>query len=158
MDEKGAGRFSRLSQVGFVVRDLDKTMEAMRKVFGAEPDKMMHCPQEGRKYYGSDGDFTARIAFYEFCNVQLEFVEPLGGKSIWQDFLDQGREGLHHIRFSVDNFEETRQELLKKDIGMAQEGLSALVPGLRWGYFDSEDPLGFIFEIFNQYEQGDPGV
>jgi len=153
MGKTGADIFKHISQIGFVVRDLEKTKEAMLHVFDREPDKVLQLPTDGAKYYGSEGDFTAVIAFYFFGDMQLEFIQPLGGKSIWQDFLDQGKEGLHHIRFSVDSFSEARDFADGKGVPISQEGFSALVPGLRWAYFDSEDPLGFIFEMFNEYEK-----
>ena len=153
MSKTGANLFNHISQVGFVVRDLEKTRETMLRVFEREPDKVLHLPTDGIKYYGSDGDFTAVIAFYFFGDTQLEFIQPLSGKSIWQDFLDQGKEGLHHIRFSVESFSGARDFMDGKGVPISQEGFSALVPGLRWAYFDSEEPLGFIFEMFNEHEK-----
>jgi len=153
MGNTGADIFKRISQIGFVVRDLEKTKEAMMHVFEREPDNVLQLPKDGIKYHGSDGEFTAVVAFYFFGDMQLEFIQPLSGKSIWQDFLDQGKEGLHHIRFSVESFSETRDFVDGKGIPISQEGFSALAPGLRWAYFDSEDPLGFIFEMFNEYEK-----
>jgi len=30
-------------------------------------------------------------------------IEPAQGSSIWQDFLDQHGEGIHHIKFAMQN-------------------------------------------------------
>ena len=155
MEKQPVERFKKLSQIGFVVRDLEKTVEKMRRVLGAEPDMILQMPNYDRENSGVDGEYVTRIAFYEFCNVQLEFIQPLGGKTIWQNFIDHGREGLHHIRFSVDDYEGTKKCMRDKGIEISSEGPSVRVPGLRWGYFDTEDPLGFIVEMFNEYEKRD---
>jgi catechol 2,3-dioxygenase-like lactoylglutathione lyase family enzyme len=143
----------RVSQVGFVVRDMDKVVTQMRRIFGAEP-VYGRLPEHGKKkYHGEDASFDAIIAFYRFAGIELEFVQPVSGKSIWQDFLDSGREGIHHVRFNVNSFDGTVEEMRRKDIAVSQEGESTRgIPGLRWGYFDSEEPLSFIFEIFNEAE------
>ena len=153
MEKQPLDHFRNLSQVGFVVRDLDKTIEKMQRVLGTEPDTILEMPNYDRENSGVDGDFITRIAFYEFCNIQLEFIQPLGGKTVWQKFIDQGGEGIHHIRFSVSDFEGTKKCMHEKGIGMSVEGPSARIPGLRWGYFDTEEPLGFILEIFNDLEK-----
>jgi catechol 2,3-dioxygenase-like lactoylglutathione lyase family enzyme len=141
-----------VSQVGFVVRDMDKVVAQMRRIFGVEP-VFGRLPERGKKYHGEDVTFDAIIAFYHFAGIELEFVQPVSGKSIWQDFLDSGREGIHHVRFNVDSFDGTVQKMGDKGIPVSQEGESSRgIPGLRWGYFDSEETLSFIFEIFNEAE------
>lgn len=145
-------KLTKISQIGFVVEDLDAVTAWMKKIFGADP-VIAKAPERERKYYGGEGDFEAEIAFYDFANIQLEFVKPIKGSSIWQDFLNEGKKGLHHIRFSVDDYNGIVSEMKEKGIELSMEGVSVKnVPGLRWGYFDSEDKLPFIFEIFNELE------
>ena len=155
MGKKPVEHFKKLGQVGFVVRDLDKTVEKMRRVLGAEPEAILQMPNYDRENSGVDGDYVTRIAFYNFCDVQLEFIQPLGGKTLWQNFIDQGKEGLHHIRFSVDDYEGAKKSMHERGIEISTEGPSVKVPGLRWGYFDTEDPLCFIVEMFDDLEKKD---
>lgn len=150
--KKALGRFNKITQVGFVVRDMEKVVREMRRVFGVEPI-FGKLPEKGKKIRGKEAQFEAQIAFYRFANIELEFVKPISGKSIWQDFLDSGREGIHHIRFSIDDFDGTVDEMKAKGISVIMEGVSTRgIEGLKWGYLDSEIPLGFTFEIFNEEE------
>ena len=153
MDKQPVDRFRKLGQVGFVVRDLDKTIEKMRRVLGAEPEAVLDMPNYDPENSGVKGDFVTRIGFYNFCDVQLEFIQPMGGNTLWQKFLDQGKEGLHHIRFSVDDFAGAKKSMRDRGVETSQEGPSVKIPGRRWGYFDTEDPLGFIVEMFNEHEK-----
>lgn len=146
-------RFHTMSQVGFVVRDLDKTVAVMREKLGVEPTYGT-TPEVGREYRGEPGDFVCRMAFFRFSNIELEFIQPIAGtRSIWQDFLDSGREGLHHIRFSIDSQQGVEEDMASIGIPVYQKGMAVSKPGHQWAYFDSEPVLGFIIETFNELEK-----
>ena len=142
--------FTTISQVGIVVRDIEKTMNEMTRLFGVTPDKKGNIAPTSRRYHGNDGDFDALIALYDYANIQIELIEPLGGTSIWQEFLDKHGEGIHHIRFTVDDHDEAIRDMAEKGIDVSQSG-DSLIPGLRWTYFDSEATLGFVFEQLSRY-------
>ncbi len=154
MEEKS--QFTKLSQVGIVVRDIRETMAAMERVFGQKPDKMGHVAPTNRIYCGESGDFDAMIALYDFAGIQIELIEPLEGRSIWREFLDQRGPGIHHIRFTVEDHDLAVGEMENKGIRVSQSG-DSLTPGLRWAYFDSQDALGFIFELLSRYPDRDNG-
>ncbi len=144
-------RLTKLIQIGIVVRDLDKAMEGMRRIFREEPETgIMDDPR--LKYRGKPEPCKLKIAFYRFANVELEIIQPLEGRSIWQDFLDSGREGLHHIKFDTDDCEGTIAAMAEKGADIYSEGHSIITEGMRWVYFDTEEPLSFITEISNLSE------
>jgi len=60
---------------------------------------------------------------------------------------------LHLLRFSVDNFEGAVAELEKRGAPVSMQGESMQkIEGLRYAYFDTEDILDYIIEIFNDEE------
>jgi catechol 2,3-dioxygenase-like lactoylglutathione lyase family enzyme len=141
-----------ITQVGIIVHDLEKAVKGMKRVFGVDPDDYGQTPPNGKLYYGEKEDFSAKMAFYRFANVDIELIEPQCGRNIWQDFLDNGQRGLHHIRFSVDNLEGTIQDMKERGIGISMEGESVAKKGYNWAYFDTEEALDYVIEIFNEYE------
>ncbi len=141
----GNNPFTTISQVGIVVRDIQKTMSEMERLFGVTPDKMAHVNPTHQRYRGKDGDFDALIALYDYSNIQIELIQPLGGSNIWQEFLDKHGTGIHHIRFDVKNHDQAISDMERKGIAVSQSG-DTIAPGKRWTYFDSEDALGFVFE------------
>ena len=148
----GEKRFHTISQIGFVVHDLDKAVKAMQEKLGVEPT-WGTTPEIGREYRGEPGDFVCKMAFFHFCNLELEFIQPIAGThSIWQDFLDSGREGLHHIRFSIDDQKGTEEDMAAIGAPVYQKGLSVNKPGHTWSYFDTEPILPFLIETFNDLE------
>jgi hypothetical protein len=144
-------RLTKLIQIGIVVRDIEKAIEGMRRIFREEP-KIGVMDDPRLKYRGEPEPCKLKIAFYRFANVELEIIQPLSGRSIWQDFLDSGREGLHHIKFDTDNCEETISAMAENGASVYSEGYSIVTEGMRWVYFDTEESLSFITEISNLSE------
>ena len=144
-----------ITQIGVVVHDLDAAIEGMRKIFGVEPARFGKTPEKNKFYHGQPGDFAAKMAFYDFANIEIELVEPQDGASIWREFLDSGKCGLHHLRFSVNSLEDTVEDMRERGAEVVMEGESVRqIPGLRWAYFDTEPPLGWTIEILNEYQVG----
>ncbi|MBR5471741.1 MAG: VOC family protein [Oscillibacter sp.] len=152
-------RFTEISQVGIVARDKEKVIANMREVFGAEPDQCTVCkvsPAENNgNYYGEPGDFEADLLFYNFANLQIEYMIPRHGKNIWSDWMDEHGEGIHHVLFNVDSFDGAVADMKEKGIDLIQDGPSTLKKGLHWGYFDGYDKVGFVFEVKNTKEKLD---
>jgi len=145
---EGKKIFNHISQVGFIVKDADMTIKAMQKIFGVLPDAQGHVAPTNKKYRGNSAEFDSMILLYNFANVQLEFIQPISGKNIWQEHLDKHGEGLHHVRFTVDNYDEAEMYLSERGIVPLQQG-DSLTPNLRWDYFDTESVLGFVLETMS---------
>jgi methylmalonyl-CoA/ethylmalonyl-CoA epimerase len=143
--------FKNFVQIGVVVADLDRATRNLSEIFGIGPFRKIEWPPAGRPdfqlfYYGEPGKFTARMAFTELGPVELELIQPLEGQSIWADFLRDHGEGIHHIRFNVDEIEPVVSYLAGQGIQPAQHG-SGIRPGTMWMNFGSEDKVGFVIEI-----------
>lgn len=150
--------FTKLLQIGVVTRDMDRFIENFRRLLGLEPKRDIVSPNEAmnqkdRQYYGEAGDFYARLVFYEFGNIQLEIIQPLSGKNIWQDFLDEKGEGIHHIRFTVDDMSKLESHFAEHGVAKMQNGFSVSndPPNMQWAYFDTTRDLGFIIEAMNGF-------
>ena len=73
--------FTDIAQIGIVVRDLDKIMDQMQILFGAEKPPVVHAKPCNGFYRGKPAEYTADIAYYEqFNGVELEFIQPLTGQ------------------------------------------------------------------------------
>ena len=151
----GQERLTKVSQIGFVVKDLDHILKVMEERLGVVPVVSDLPETDARMYRGAPGDFKAKVAYYRFSDVELEFVQPTGGKSIWQDFLDAGHEGLHHIRFTIDDQKGTEADMKTCGFEIYQQGPSFAIPGCTWTYFDTEGVLPFFIETFNADEKRD---
>lgn len=145
--------FSNCVQIGIVVADIDRAMENLTEIFGIGPFRIIEWPPADRSdflrfYYSQPGDFTARMAFTEVGMMELELIQPLEGESIWADFIREHGEGIHHIRFNVDDVKPVVEYLAGHGVQSAQHG-SGLRPGTTWVNFDTQDIVGFTIEIMN---------
>ena len=143
--------FKECVQVGVVVPDLDQSIRALTQVFGIGPFRVVEWPPVGRGdmerfYYERPADFTARMAFTEIGPVELELIQPVAGKSIWADFLQEHGPGIHHIRFNTFDMDAVVEYLAQNGIGIAQRGLG-IRPGTAWANFDTQDLVGFTIEV-----------
>ena len=153
MPESIPSYFKNFTQIGVVVRDLDHSVKVLQEVFGLGPFRIIDWPPADRAdmqkfYYGQPADFTARMAFADLGSAELELIQPKEGQSIWADFLRTHGEGIHHIRFNVDDVAPVIDYLSQHHIPPAQHG-SGLRPGTTWVNFATEDQVGFIIEIMN---------
>jgi methylmalonyl-CoA/ethylmalonyl-CoA epimerase len=71
--------------------------------------------------------------------LDVEFISPIEGKSIYRDFLDKHGEGIHHIAFLVDDLDAEMAKLVSRGIGVIT---SVKRPnGRGFAYFDFGDCL-----------------
>jgi hypothetical protein len=88
-------------QVGFVVRDLEQAMALYGPLFG--PWSTMDGSVPRAMYRGRECDAGLKIAFGQSGPLQIELIEWVSGESPHREFIEAGREGMHHLRFRVDD-------------------------------------------------------
>jgi hypothetical protein len=125
--------FSKLIQVGVVVKDLDKVVERLTSL-GIGPFTSMHKPDDAEEWFrGKPMKARFKISGAKLGNVVLELIQPLEGKSPHQEFLDNQGEGIQHIAFAVDDLDREVSRLTKKGVSVL---LSANLPKARVAYLD----------------------
>ena len=95
-------------QLGFVVSDLNATMRYWTDTLRVGPFVVIEKSKGDRKiiYRGKETQVDWSLAFAYMGDVQIEFIHQTNGEpSPYKDFLDSGREGLHHIAFWPKDFE-----------------------------------------------------
>lgn len=145
-------------QVGIVIEDMEKAKAGMEKVFGLVPDSESDNIYKKTWYRGQIIDAPVKAAFYNAFNVQLEFLQPIGGTATaWHDYLDEGfrqhGHALHHLRFDVENNDEATAALAKRGVTKYMEGKSLVDPSATFTYYDSTDAVGFIIECVTRSKQ-----
>lgn len=137
-------------QVGVVVRDVERKMEALTRIFGIGPFTLIDYPPASaaglpKVYHGQPGQYTARIASANMGGVDLELIQPVQGPSIWHDFLDTHGEGIHHIKFAMVDEKPALDHLAAHGVDVEMWGSSR--PGTAYYYLDSQAQIGFTVEL-----------
>ena len=148
MTDRGRVKLPNLGQIGVVVKDLDKTMEYYTSTFGIGPWRVVELDYR-EAVRGKKSPFKARLAFADLGTVELELIQPISGKSIYSEFLDEGREGLHHLGFYVTDEEKARiiADLAEEEINVTQ---GAKMPSGSYAYLDTDRIGGIIFELIHK--------
>jgi methylmalonyl-CoA/ethylmalonyl-CoA epimerase len=89
-------------------------------------------------------DHAFRLAGTQVGDFRLELIEPLDDRCVYAEFLKEHGEGLHHVGFTVDNYDEATAFFQGKGIGVLHGGTWH---GTTYAYLESEDTLSFIAEI-----------
>jgi len=134
-------------QIGLVVRDVEKSARAYAALLGVDvPAWVLTAPEEKShiRYRGQTTQGRAKIVIFQLDNLSLELIEPVGGPSTWQEFLQTQGEGVHHIAFRIQGIDEQIASLEAKGLPLLQRGDFT---GGRYAYMDSVAPLGVILEL-----------
>ena len=137
----------KMTQVALVVRDIEQAAESFADVLKMDvPDVIITDPLEkaNTRYHGEATEARAKLAFFHLDNITIELIEPVGGPSIWQDWLDEHGEGVHHIAFQVPDMDESVAYLEMKGGSLAQRGDFT---GGSYSYVDMNDRLHLLIEL-----------
>lgn len=142
----------KIVQICIVAKNIDRLMKQYWDILGIGPwdvytfnqDTLSEFKVQGR----SVGDFEYKLALANFGDTQLELIQPVKNVPIYENFLREKGEGIHHIKEMVDDKDiERRVEKFKR------KGIEVTVSG-KFGqdifvYLDTEPTLGMIYEIGN---------
>ena len=136
-----------LNQVGFVVRNMTQAIALYEPLFG--PFSRMDPAPMTYDYRGVQEECVIRLAFGKSGDVEIELIEWVSGGCPHKEFLDAGREGMHHLRFIVDDLDSQVKAAASLDC--------KVIWGKRWGeglavaYLERQgDPL--VLEFFENHQ------
>jgi hypothetical protein len=141
-----------ITQVAIVVKNIDKARNAWAELLGIDvPEVSIAEGHYSRPtlYKGSPSDAKAKLAFIAMENIQIELIQPLGGKSTWQEFLDSHGEGLHHIAFQIKDIDGMEKRFDSQGNPTVQRGGW---DGGAYSYIDGTNNLGCILELLEDYK------
>ena len=136
-----------ISQICIVVRDLNKAVTYYENVLGLGP---FVCPEINYTdvcYYGKPVTAKWIMAFCSLGPIEMELAQPVSGPNIYQDFLEERGEGIHHLGFDVRNLDERIEQYKKMGIGILQSGHT---PYGGFARLDTTQTGGVIFEIIQR--------
>ena len=93
---------------------------------------------------GKDRKISLRFGFSRILNAQIELIEWRAGDCIYKEFLDKGKEGLHHFSAFVDNLQACVDEFQKKGFEVIHAGI---IGRQRYVYFDTKESFGLLLEF-----------
>ena len=129
-------KFSKVDQIGIVVKDMEATMKFYEKMFGIEPFPTVESSVDSAKL---------KIGLFQLGEVQIELIQVLEGENILSNFLEKRGEGLHHLGFFVEDIEKELARLEKGGIKVLERG--TVLGVVKFAHLDTEKILGVVLEL-----------
>ena len=146
--EKGILGTKIVTQIGFVVNDIEKTSQAFADFLGVEKPQWSLTDTIDKTHGEVNGEprpARAKLAFFHVGEtLDIELIEPDETPSVWRNVLNEKGEGVHHIAFVVNGMKEKILALEGNGMKLLQRGEYT---GGRYAYIDCVDQLKTIVEL-----------
>ena len=151
----------KLAQIAWVVKDIKASERIFRETMGinnlSKPDIIRLADFEGT-YYGEPCDGESLVSIAYTGETFFELIQPISGRSIFQDYLDKNPGGgVHHIAYSmpVANLDKYISEMERKGL---QVVTSVNHPIARIVFFDTTKDTGVFTEVMGITAEGEMAV
>jgi catechol 2,3-dioxygenase-like lactoylglutathione lyase family enzyme len=141
-----------LSQVSFIVKDVDAMVRLYNDVYGIGPWKTwIFSPEtvDDMQIFGKNQGYKMRLALTLINGVEFELIQPLDDVSIYSKFLQEQGEGFHHLGYIVEEYDKKMEYM--KSIGVRVSMSGAWLGKHSWVYLTTDKDLKHIVELnYNQ--------
>jgi hypothetical protein len=143
-----------IGQIGYVVENLDATVENYYKKFGiGNWHFYTYAPPllQFQYYYGRPVYYSTRIALGYLGETRVEFIQNLEGQTIYTDFIKEHGYGVQHLGVYVTDMKEALADAAKAGYSVIMEGGGFGLDGDgHFAYLDTEKDCGICFELIQR--------
>src|SRR5512135_996868 len=108
-------KFPNVGHIGVVVKDIERVIEYYSPVFGIGPFEIYDFRPHKAWVRGHEvKPFELRIATAAVGPANLELIQVVRGAPPHRDFLKVHGEGLQHLGFYVENYDEWKSYVSEK--------------------------------------------
>ena len=143
--------FANIAHLGWVVRDIDKTVKTFED-FGLGPWRRYMLGETGaghdfaKREYEGGMENRCKVALAKWGPIVIELFEPIYFPIV-DKFLETKGEGIWHFGYSVsrEQFDATLAEMNKQ--GLKVIGQSQYKNGVRMAFLDQTNTGGIVFQL-----------
>jgi 4-hydroxyphenylpyruvate dioxygenase-like putative hemolysin len=139
-----------ISQIGIVVRDMQRAVEHYQGIFGLGPWTVYDSTPDKYWFKGKPSHMRLRQGKAMLGGIELELVQPLEGESPFHEFLATQGEGLHHLAFNTEDFDGMVRRFEAagfQSLLLAEAYVPTYGGTVRACHFDTRAVGGVIFEV-----------
>lgn len=133
----------RIVQRSYVYKDIEMHAKLLEEMYNLPPFKILEARGGYIRYRGNKEQISIRWAASRLFNTEIELIEWISGENSFKEFLDSGREGLHHVAVVVEDYEGYLDYFKEIGVEVIQYGRDIN----RWAYLATEESIGVILEI-----------
>jgi catechol 2,3-dioxygenase-like lactoylglutathione lyase family enzyme len=149
------------SQIAWVVKDLEKSKIFFQEMFGVKnfmPTATSLLQDYSGTYYGQLVDAENLVSMTYSCGTFIEIIQPISGKSIFKDFLDNNPTGgIQHIAYStpIINLDNVISDFKKRGFNIVSRFDTTIANIV---FFDTREEIGVFTEIMGITKEGEIAV
>lgn len=110
-----------IDQISFAVADIDAALPRYTAMFG--PFAVIEVPGLDVVVRGRPSLTTLRLGFGRSGAIEVELVEVVDGAWPTLEWLEQRGEGLHHLRYPVEDVARSRAQMLTAGFEVSVESV-----------------------------------
>ncbi len=136
-------------QLAYVVEDMDAALKYWTETLKVGPFFLIeHVALENQRYYGKPSNADLDIALGNSGALQIELmVQNNDAPSVYRDFLNAGRVGVHHFGLMPENYQEAYDQY--RALGHEAAFECTVAGGAPIVYFDTLDTVGHYIELWD---------
>lgn len=149
------------SQIAWVVKDLEKSKIFFQEMFGVKnfmPTATSLLQDYSGTYYGQLVDAENLVSMTYSGGTFIEIIQPISGKSIFKDFLDNNPTGgIQHIAYStpIINLDNVIPDFKKRGFNIVSRFDTTIANIV---FFDTREEIGVFTEIMGITKEGEIAV
>ena len=138
-------------QLAYVVRDLDAALQYWTGMLKVGPFfRMDHAPLAEQRFYGKPCHVDISLAVGNSGDLQIELIQQhCDTPSVYKEFLDAGRVGVHHFGLMPVDYVATCAQYLANGHAPA---FQCTLGGAELTYFDTVASVGHYIELWDNNE------
>ena len=144
-----------ITQVGWIVEDLDKAVEKFHRNTGIGPWHFYNYGPDilkTMKRKGVDTEYNMATAVANAGPLRLEYIQPLSGDMVYEAHISAyGFGGVQHFGIAVDNMEESLSIVRRAGIEVVMEGAGYGLDGDGYfAYLNTIEMFGITIELMER--------
>jgi len=147
-------KLPKLGQIGYVVKDVDKTVSYYRDTLGIRPWMLLDERPEPCLEKGKEVHPLLKIALAYMGSIQVELIQVVEGESVHLNHPAESPWRVHHLGFMVQDINKRLDACQKLGIGLLQRGTIRDIGFMvDYAYLDTVEQAGVVIE-FIQWRLG----
>lgn len=142
--------YKKIEYIGVITQNFENTVKVYMDKYNLEPTSFYNFNIKNNdleicSYHKSEKGFNCLTAEYMIGKERIVIIQPTGSEELFSDFLGNFKEGLHHLGFSVKNFNKTIDYFISLGLKIIVKGK---YQGRDFAFINTYDHLKFNICIF----------
>ena len=132
----------KIEHIGIAVKDIEQSNKIFSKIFGIKSYKS--------EIIDSEGVITS---FFRFGSHKIELVAPINKKGPIQKYLDNNRQGIHHIAFDVEDIQKEMKRISAHGIRLLNDKPKIGADNKLICFLHPKDTNGVLIELCQEIKK-----